>query len=203
MQRSSQRDGRAMKFFDFEWESRRGCVRELADPDLPALVRYWHESPPEYLESMGVDLRKLASPAATEARFRDALPGALGPQRHVALAIDVLDRFVAYTNAYLDDRRVGHAHVHVLDPALRRRGLGSQLFRRVLGLYFEHFRVTELALQTHADNPAIERLLQSFGLQPQLVHDPDPSGMARAGLFHQYRIVADDVSKLEHPHRPC
>lgn len=187
-----------MKFFDFEWGAQRGCVRELAEADLPALVRYWHESPPEYLEGMGVDLRKLASRAETEARFRAALPGAAGPQRHVALAIEVLDRFVGYTNAYLDERRVGHAHVHVIEPALRRGGLGSQLFQRVLGLYFGHFRLKALVLQTHPDNLAIERLLGSFGMQPELVHDLDPSGMARPGIFHQYRIVADDLSALEH-----
>jgi RimJ/RimL family protein N-acetyltransferase len=197
-----------MKFFDFQLASLQGSVRELAQSDIPAIVSYWHESPPEYLQSMGADPSKLTSRAKTEEKFSSALPsadstGASAPRRHVAIAIELGERLVAYTNAYVDDDRKGHAHVHILDPELRRQGLGSTLFLRVVALYFEHYGLNALVFQTNPDSHGINRLLQSFGLQPKLIDDQNPSGMARAGLFNWYQIGRDDLRNFTRRNKPA
>jgi RimJ/RimL family protein N-acetyltransferase len=185
-----------MKFFDFALGSLQGSVRELAEPDVAAIVTYWHESLPSYLEAMGADPRKLTSRAKTEEKFRSALPSAPSPRRHVAIAIELSSRLVAYTNAYLDEDRNGHAHVHILDPELRRRGLGSALFIRVVALYFEHYDLSALVFQTNPDSTGINRMLQSFGIRPTLIDDQNPSGMARSGLCNCYRIAQDEFRAI-------
>jgi RimJ/RimL family protein N-acetyltransferase len=185
-----------MKFFDFVSGPHSGVVREISEPDLVAIVAYWHESPLAYLESMGADPRKLSSRAETEARFRSALPGAPSPRRHVAISIDLGSRLVAYTNAYVDPELKGHAHVHVLDPSLRHQGLGTTLFLRVLMVYLEHYGLSGLVMQTHPDSKGINRLLQSFGLRPQLIDDQEPSGMARPGPCNLYEIGQDGLRSI-------
>jgi RimJ/RimL family protein N-acetyltransferase len=114
------------------------------------------------------------------------------------MAIDVGSRLVAYTNAYLDDDRKGHAHVHILDPELRRKGLGSVLFIRVVGLYFEQHGLSALSFQTNPANTGINRLLQSFGIRPTLIDDQNPSGMARPGLCNLYELGRDEFDALVH-----
>jgi RimJ/RimL family protein N-acetyltransferase len=188
-----------MKFFDFVSGSQAGSVRELAETDLPAIVAYWHDSPRAYLESMGADPGKLSSRDKTEEKFRSALPGAPLPRRHVAMAIEIDSRLVAYTNAYVDEGLVGHAHVHILDPVLRRQGLGSTLFLRALSVYFEHYGLRGLVMLTHPDSQGINRLLQSFGLRPQLIEDQNPSGMARPGSFNRYQMGAEDLRRIASP----
>jgi RimJ/RimL family protein N-acetyltransferase len=185
-----------MKFFDFASGSLPGSVRELAQSDIPAIVTYWHESPLAYLESMGADPNKLTSRTKTEEKFSSALPSAPSPRRHIAIAIQLGARLVAYTNAYLDDERKGHAHVHILAPELRRQGLGSALFLRVVALYFDHYGLSALVFQTNPDSTGINRLLQAFGLQPKLIDDQKPSGMARSGLFNWYQIGHEEFRSI-------
>lgn len=185
-----------MKFFDFTLGSLQGSVRELAQSDIAAIVSYWHESPADYLRSMGADPNKLTCRTKTEAKFSTALPGASSPRRHIAIAVELGARLVAYTNAYLDDERKGHAHVHILKPELRRAGLGAVLFVRIATLYFEHYGLRALVFQTHPDSTGINRLLQGFGLQPKLIDDQNPSGMARPGLFNLYQLREDELRSI-------
>jgi RimJ/RimL family protein N-acetyltransferase len=192
-----------MKFFDFTLGSLQGSVRELAEGDVDAIVTYWHESSPDYLAAMGADSKKLTSRTNTEEKFRSALSSAPSPRRHVAIAIELNARLVAYTNAYVDDERKGDAHVHILDPELRRHGLGSSLFIRVVALYFDHYHLSALVFQTNPDSTGINRLLQSFGLRPTLIDDQKPSGMARSGLFNWYRLGDDEFRALILPNKPA
>lgn len=193
---TGQKQNHTMKFFDFTLGSLQGSVRELAESDVAAIVTYWHESPPDYLESMGADANKLTARTQTEEKFRAALPSAPEPRRHIAIAVELGSRLVAYTNAYLDDERRGHAHVHILDPEVRRTGLGSALFVRILTLYFDHYDLRALVFQTHPDSTGINRLLQGFGLKPKLIDDQNPSGMARPGLFNWYQIGQDEFRNI-------
>jgi len=178
----------AQSLFEFDFRSHKGQIRAMREEDVPKLVAYWHESSPDYLVQMGVDLTKLSSREATERKFLGAIAGD-GPRKHVAMVVELDGRLIAYTNAYVDDEQTGYPHVHVLDPELRRHGLARQLFATVIRLYFEHYKLRKLILQTNPENVGVNAMLQSFGHEPRQLQDDNPSGMARAGLFNVYEIT--------------
>lgn len=178
-----------MIFFTFLFEDREATVREMEECDMPTLIGYWHDSAPAYLESIGVDLRKLGTCEETEAKFRSALSHDDEERKHVAIVVEHDGDMVAYTNSYIDDSKTGYPHVHVLKAGFRHKGLASRLFRPVMKIYFDHYGLVRLIFQTSPENLAINMLLRTLGLEFQEVEILNPSGMARPGTFYNYEVL--------------
>lgn len=171
-------------------------LRAFGADDVVKVVDYWHSASPEFLHGMGADPAKLSTREATTSKISTAIHGTT-PRTHVAMAVDLDGRLVAYSNAYVDEPGVGYPHVHVLDPSLRSRGLSSALFRHALDVYFKHFALSKLMLMTSPGNVGVNTLLQKFGLKPRQEQVDKPSGMSRPGIFLVYEISSGAWQQLQ------
>lgn len=176
------------------FEGQQLVLRGFSAEDVVKVVDYWHSATPEFLDGMGADPAKLSTREATTNKFRTAVHGTV-PRTHVGMTAELDGRFVAYSNAYIDDAGVAYPHVHVLDPTLRSRGVISLLFKHALDVYFKHFELPKLMLLTSPGNVGINTLLQKFGLQPRTEHIEKPSGMARPGAFLVYELTPQSWEK--------
>jgi RimJ/RimL family protein N-acetyltransferase len=164
-------------------------ARELRESDLDALVAYWHESPPDYLASLGVDLAKLGSPEQTRARLAGSLDGD-GRRTAITVVAEVGGQVVAYTNMRAIDDQTACAHLHTLVRDETVTALVYELFGPVIAAVLEALEVSHLRFETSVENRGINKYLESFGLQPKVVQLENPDGLARPGQFKVYEFDA-------------
>jgi hypothetical protein len=173
-----------------EVDGRRVVARELRRDDLEALVAYWHESPVEYLRSLGVDPAKLGTPGETRARLGAGLePGS----EALTVVAEMEGELIAYSNLARCGEATACAHLHTLrdDPVARHSVY--ELFSRVALAALAELGVSKLRFEASVGNRGINRYLQSFGLQPRRLHLDSPHGMALPGEFNVYELTLAEV----------
>jgi RimJ/RimL family protein N-acetyltransferase len=178
-------------------------LRDLEPRDIDALVAYWHDAEPEYLDFLGVDPEKLGTPDDTRARFAGlvgsaelaagAEPGQ-GPER-VAFVSTLDGEVVSYSNIHFVGPDENYLHAHIIEPSARGKGLGSSSFANMMQIVFREFaHVDQLLLVTQPHNEAINRMLTKVGLSAERVWYDDPDGLPRPGWFNVFRFTRSMVA---------
>jgi hypothetical protein len=174
----------------------RVTARELRREDLGALVAYWHDSKPEYLAALGVDLAKLGTPEETYARFAAGLQRG-ETSRALTVVAELEGEVVAYANLRVVAPDTACAHLHTLRREASVRGAVYEFFPLVSVAVLDDLGVSRLRFEASVGNRGINRYLQSFGLQPTRAYLEQPDGLARAGEFNIYEI--DIAGEEERP----
>lgn len=141
-------------------------VRELQFSDFEPLIHYWMDSPPAFLQGMGVDLAKMPA--------RDQWPDLLS--RQLAQSYEEKQSYCLIWEA--DGVPVGHSnvskieygiaaymHLHLWGAASRQKGMGADLVRMTLPFYFENLRLQTLYCEPYAHNPAPNKTLEKVGFR--------------------------------------
>jgi len=139
-------------------------VRELTFNDIESIANYWFNADEAYLKSLGVDIAKMPE--------REQFTAML--QSQVALPYDQKKGYVLTWEA--NGQPIGHSnvnpftfgqdaymHLHIWDPADRKKGYGVELIRLSLPYYFNNLKIKTLYCEPYALNPAPNRLLQKAG----------------------------------------
>jgi RimJ/RimL family protein N-acetyltransferase len=175
---------------------KRVVIRDIEERDVDALVAYWHQSSPDFLRSLGVELSKLKAPEETRRRFLASLPHNGASRERVTVIVESAGALVAYSNLNIRSTDEAYAHFHILKKGLWAKGVAYFLFPDAIEIFFADTPVPCISFQTSPENHNINRMLQSFAMTPELMHLDVPDGMARAGLFHVYKITRDEARFL-------
>ncbi|MDQ3935488.1 MAG: GNAT family N-acetyltransferase [Actinomycetota bacterium] len=171
-------------------------LRDLREEDIEAFVAYWHESPPEHLDFLGVDREKLGTPDDTRERFRRSIRDSDPSQERVVFVVALDGRPVAYINLHLLGPEENYIHGHVVDAELRNRGIASLMSLRVLEVVFREFPIETLTLQTRATNARVNHVLEKLGLELEPRRLADPDGLPTPGDFRVCEIDRAFVRRL-------
>jgi len=146
-------------------------VREMTVAETDLIIKYFHSSTPEHLETLGVDPTRLPSPESWRERFR-----------HES-ARPIEQRVTLFVVWLLDDQPVGFStsgnilygeqanmHLHVIDPERRNQGIGAECVRRSVDIYFERLKLKRLFCEPNAFNVAPNRALQKAGFKYLKTH---------------------------------
>lgn len=169
-------------------------IRDLADPDLDAVVRFWHSSGDEFLDFLGIDRARLGTPEHTRERFRRAIPTGDPAQPNLAFAIDVDGALSGYTLLNRYSPAVNYSHWHVINSLLRGAGLSSALYPYRIRTYFERAGIERLIHQTRTRNIAVNRMLDKYVPIAETRHIEDPDGVALPGEFHIRYVRKGDIA---------
>jgi RimJ/RimL family protein N-acetyltransferase len=141
-------------------------VREMQLDEVETVIRYFHESPVEHLEMMGVDPTKLPDPAIWLARYSDDYKRPVEDRKTFLVIWLSDDTVVGFSTA---DRIVygqeAYMHLHVLSPDQRNRGIGAACVRGSARIYFDILKLERLYCQPNAFNVAPHRTLQRAGFK--------------------------------------
>jgi RimJ/RimL family protein N-acetyltransferase len=85
-------------------------------------------------------------------------------------------------------------HLHVIDPELRQRGIGTECVRRSVRIYFELLRLTELFCEPNAFNTAPNRTLQQAGFKYVKTHMTVPGPLNFHQAVTRWVIRREDVA---------
>lgn len=172
-----------MEYLRTEFGDSEVVLRDLDEGDIETFVSYWHDSPPEHLDFLGVDREKLGTPADTRERFRRSIRNGDPGQERVVLVVELDGCPVAYTNLHFVGPEENYIHGHVVDEELRDRGLASLMSLRVIEVAFREFPIDRLVLQIRATNGRINHVLGKLGLEFAPRHLADPDGLPAPGEF--------------------
>ncbi|MBD0376552.1 MAG: GNAT family N-acetyltransferase [Flavisolibacter sp.] len=139
-------------------------VRKALEADFENIIDYFLNADKDFLIGIGADIAKL-------------------PKREEWLALlledfqqKIEDRKFFYVIWLMDNEPVGHSninkivfgeeaymHLHLWNPAKRRKGAGAELVKRSLPYYFETFKLKIAYCEPYAFNPAPNKTLEKIG----------------------------------------
>lgn len=142
----------------------RVSVRDLSEEDVPYLTQYWFRSPPGYLESIGVDPKKLPSQETFESGLREKLQG---PSSRLNALIILFDgRPVGFhTINPLIEGDHGIFHAHIWDKEVRRKGVASVSYPKACQTFFKRFDLKRILFKTPAQNIGAIRVKERLGIR--------------------------------------
>jgi RimJ/RimL family protein N-acetyltransferase len=134
--------------------------------DYGRMVEYFLSADEPFLRGMGVDPDKLPE---RDTWLERLLADLLRPdeQKHTFyLGWDCDGHRVGHCNVnqLLYGERA-HLHLHLWDAGARRAGLGTELLRQSLPVFFQRFALQRLYCEPYAANPAPNRVLSKAGFR--------------------------------------
>lgn len=140
-------------------------VGDLESGDVEHILRYWYESPPDYLQSIGVaperlpGRRKMQEALALKVARREMVPTMLIIRfRGESIGVHELTHIESGVSAVM------HAHIWREDD--RRRGIGAVSYVRAMERFFALHRFDRIVFETPRANRAANRLKQKLGIEP-------------------------------------
>ncbi len=141
-------------------------VRELELRDINLIVDYWLNSEPDFLVSMGVDLKKLPSRDELTKLITLQLFTPLEKKKSYALIWELNEKRVGHSNVTnIEYGKQATMHLHLWKSDNRKKGLGTEFVSKTLPFYFENLKIKKLICEPYALNPAPNRTLKKVGFE--------------------------------------
>jgi len=141
-------------------------VREIEERDIELLVNYWTSSTDEHLIGMGVDLTKLPSGERMTEMLRSQLNAPIAEKKSLALIWEVEGTQIGHTNVnHIEFGKQAKMHLHIWVPQKRRKGIGTQLVKMSVPIFFEKLDLKILLCEPYALNPAPNHTLKKVGFE--------------------------------------
>jgi RimJ/RimL family protein N-acetyltransferase len=178
-------------------------LRDLEPADIDALVAYWVDADPAYLDFLGVDRQKLGTADDIRRRFASLIRTGAPDQERVAF-VSTLDGVVtSYTNFHFVRPDENYMHAHIIRPAARGKGLASSSFANLMRVVFREFpQVDQLLFVTQPHNEGINRMLAKVGLTFERRWYDEPDGLPLPGWFNVFTFSRGMVEAyLAHDNR--
>ena len=127
---------------------------------VPFIVNYWCNNDGRYLESLGVELKKLPNPSGIELSLKKQMDTPLSEKTAYALI------------AYLDGVPIGHCnlnpikekhafiHIHIWDKKKRKLGCGTEILKLAIQRFFNELEIDTILAEPMASNDAPNKVLR-------------------------------------------
>ncbi len=141
-------------------------VREIQENDIALIADYWLNSDPDFMVGMGVDLDKLPSREGLTNMLMNQLALPYEKKGALALIWEVDGQAVGHCN--VNEIVFGeHAkmHLHLWSSSKRRQGIGTELVKQSIPLFFKLLHLKTLFCEPYALNSAPNRVLEKVGFE--------------------------------------
>ena len=171
-------------------------VREITTNEIGTIVDYFINADREFLKGMGADKRKF-------------------PKREewtVLLASDFKKpnskKEFYYIIWLLDGQPVGHSninqiefgtratlHLHLWQPAKRKKGLGEEFLKMTLPYYFKHFKLEKIICEPNSENVAPNSVLKKLDFEFIRSYDTTPGWINFHQKVNRYELKREALKK--------
>ena len=151
-------------------------VREMQLAEVGIRIDYFHGASDEQLRKLGVERGLLPSHQAWRQWYEADYARPIQQRENFSLLWLVDDQIVGFSST--DQIRFGEQafmHLHIVEPARRRAGLGAQFVRLSAAAYFQALHLQRLYCQPNSFNTAPNRTLQSAGFHYLFTAELAPS----------------------------
>jgi ribosomal-protein-alanine N-acetyltransferase len=169
-------------------------IRDLVPADLPLIKTYWTSMTPADIERLCLDPDRIpARLDHIEALLQ--LPASPHSARTSEFLIWELNGAAIGMSSLRNIRyaEYAEAHLHVIEPRLRRSGYGQRFFIRSLEEYLRRFHLALIVCEPSSTNPGPNRLLQKLGFTVARTYRTIPSDVNREHEVNRYEITPAQV----------
>eukprot|EP01006_Ploeotia_vitrea_P064893 TRINITY_DN89276_c0_g1_i1.p1 TRINITY_DN89276_c0_g1~~TRINITY_DN89276_c0_g1_i1.p1 ORF type:complete len:186 (-),score=5.98 TRINITY_DN89276_c0_g1_i1:133-690(-) len=172
-------------------------VREIQTSDTELFIDYWLKSTDEYMTGMGVDLSKVPP----REKWRDIVSSSINlpiKEKNMLIVIWEVDgRPVGHSSCNrITFGETAHCHLHMWDGSCRKKGYGSVLFRKSLGVYFDKLQLKKLCCEPYAKNPAANKTLVKHGFELKKSFVGIPGWLQFEQEINLYELPLEKYQKL-------
>jgi RimJ/RimL family protein N-acetyltransferase len=139
-------------------------VRKMKVEDISLIADYWLKSYPEFLENIGVDLKKLPSRKTIIETHTKEINDTSTDQNKCAVVWEFNKRSVGHSIA-LKNSKTANMHLHLWDASLRKKGLGTAFVQKTIAIYFQELQIDTLICEPKASNLAANKTLEKVGFR--------------------------------------
>ena len=136
-------------------------ARPFTSEDISLLVDYWVSSSDQHLKGMGVDVSKIPG----KITLKESLFHAIKNNHSYCIIWELNTVVIGHTNANNFKEQQANIHLHLWSPKNRQSGLGQELLKKSLPLYFKNLNIETLICEPYAHNPASNKLLNKVGFK--------------------------------------
>jgi RimJ/RimL family protein N-acetyltransferase len=151
-------------------------VREMHLADVAIRIDYFHSASDDHLRMLGVDRALLPTREAWRAFYEEDYSRPIRERLNYSLVWELGGSAVGFSSA--DKIAFGESafmHLHILEPAQRRSGLGARFVEKSAQIYFRTLELKRLFCEPNAFNVAPNRALQRAGFKYQFTHETTPN----------------------------
>lgn len=144
----------------------KSSVREIQPTDIPLVINYWRNSPPSFLEALGVDLSKIPSETELKKMLMTQITTPYEEKQSFCMIWVFENQAVGHSN--INKIQFGdHAfmHLHLWDDSIRKKGLGSEFVKLTIPYFFKLFKLKKLFCEPYSKNPAPNKTLARCGFK--------------------------------------
>jgi RimJ/RimL family protein N-acetyltransferase len=171
-------------------------VRRYAPQDIAIHSAYLHDSPREFLESIGFDTAKIPPKAdwirAITARLEEAQKTGEPPNLIIGELGGKAIGAVFYDTRDVKDP-TPRLHFHIFDPELRGKGLGGILFTAAVTELRQIYGHERFLIEPRQDNQRMNRLMRKLGYRHIRDYELPAGAVTQAMLVSQYEILVGGV----------
>jgi len=150
-------------------------VREMLLSEVGIRIRYFHEASDDYLLALGVDRALLPEPDVWLSLHERDFERPLTERENFTLVWELDGQVVGFSALdHIEFGEEAFMHLHIVQPSLRRRGLGANFVKLSASRYFELFDLKRLYCEPNALNVAPNRTLQRAGFTYLFSHEATP-----------------------------
>ncbi len=141
-------------------------VREITARDIPLIIRYWLESPPDFLVGMGVALERMPAKQQWQDMLNEQLATPLLQKKSYCFIWLHNNEPVGHCNINkIAPDREAYMHLHMWNGNLRNKGMGAELVKMTLPHLFNAYNLQKLYSEPYALNPAPNKTLSKVGFE--------------------------------------
>jgi RimJ/RimL family protein N-acetyltransferase len=149
-------------------------AREIEPRDVPLAADYWLKYPAAYYIAMGVDMAKLPSREIFEAAILKSIATPLEQRGGLSTVWEVDG--VASGHCAVNKLVPGECasmHLHLWNSEIRMKGLGTQLVKLSLNIFFEKLNLKYIYCEPHSENLSPNRTLGRVGFHLVKQYTPE------------------------------
>ena len=165
-------------------------IREMRKDEIHLMVSYFADSSAEFLRGMGADKSKIT----------DKEEWINGLKLDFDKPVEKKEFY--YLTWLFDDEPIGHSsinniefgkqatmHLHLWDSEKRMKGLGVDLIKQSIPVYFKKFDLEKLVCEPYSLNPAPNKVLKKLGFSFIKKYETIPGKICFRQFVNRYEIT--------------
>ncbi|MGL1889770.1 MAG: GNAT family N-acetyltransferase [Reichenbachiella sp.] len=175
-------------------------VREMMSDDIESFVNYWLSMSPEFLEEMGVDIKKRPTRAQLENLINDQIGVDMKKRKSYFLTWLINDIPVGCSNVnQIEYGQKAFMHLHLWNSENRQKGMGREFIKKSLPYYFDNLELQTLYCEPYSLNPAPNKTVEKLGFEFVKQHTTIPGASNFEQVVNQWKLTKSKYIKIITP----
>lgn len=170
-------------------------IRNIIPSDVPLIIKYFYHSPPGFIESIGVDPKKMGPPEEFERFMRERFATPEDKRTGVTILYNGEPVGQHSINPLVENDH-GVFHAHIWDPSARGRGIGLQSYVLAGKLFVDRFNLKRVVYKTPKQNIASIRVKEKLGIR-FLGEEVVSHGLVKEGTVAKvYEATREEIEEM-------